>query len=137
MRRLHLVLVVALLASCAGEPESIVSSSTTAVAPSTSSSTSTTSPDGLVEWPSYLVYGWHGVDRVAGAGLSDYREASVQRLTSDPVLWAVEDGVGGIVYRSATDEPGWVWIAAGAEPQVLDLDGGAGVLIPAVVNDGP
>lgn len=136
VRRFRPALLVGLLvASCAVASESTPGPAPTALAESTSSPTSTTLPD--VGWPSYLTYGWHGVDRVAGAGLSDHRQAAVERLVSDPVQWAAEDGAGGVVFRSMGDEPGLVWLPADRQPGVIDLGEGAGVVIPVVVNDGP
>ncbi|MDJ0960557.1 MAG: SPOR domain-containing protein [Acidimicrobiia bacterium] len=72
--------------------------------------------------PAYLVYGWEGVTRVQG-------EMSEQ-VVSEPVLWATEDGAGGIVFESVAAEPGWAWLAAGANhPKDIAAGGGTVFLI--------
>lgn len=131
MIRGHAVAVVILLmvAACAGPQEGLTGTSTTtsstmAARPSATSATSvtqaaptsTTAPPHAA--PAYLTYGWDGVTR--------FQAGSSELLVVEPVTWAGQDGAGGIVFRSATDEPGWAWLAADAQrPRSLDLgDGG-------------
>lgn len=78
-------------------------------------STTTTVPSGP---PSYLVYGWDGVTRVEGGVAT--------RLTIEPVAWATEDGAGGVVYRTVTEEPGWVWLPAATDPPIEVFAGDKG-----------
>lgn len=116
-RLLAWLLVAALVAaSCSSGDDAATSTSqlspsatrigTSAPNPSVAQSgfpTTTTIGDSIVV-PSYLVYGWHGVVRVNG-------DAS-ERLVSEPVGWATEDGAGGVVFWSVAEQPGWVWLSA-------------------------
>ncbi len=78
----------------------------------TSSSTSTTASETAL--PSYLIYGWEGVARVH-RGISEV-------LTTEPVRWATEDGAGGVVFRSVTEEPGWVWLPGIDAEKPVNID---------------
>ncbi len=90
---------------------------TTATSMPTTTAESSTTSTIASEPPSYLTYGWDGVTRVVGGVAT--------RLTIEPVAWAIEDGAGGIVFRSVTEEPGWVWLPVGADRPVR-IDVGRG-----------
>lgn len=95
-----------------------------AARPGASSTTSVTRPASISTTappraaPVHLTYGWDGVTR--------FQAGTSELLVVEPVSWAEQDGAGGIVFRSATDEPGWAWLGADAQrPRSLDLgDGG-------------
>lgn len=83
-------------------PSDTTSATTTTTSPNPS--TTTTAPGAT---PTYLVYGWEGVTRVHGD--------TSEQLATEPVRWATRDGAGGVVFSSVAEQPGWVWMSAGAD----------------------
>lgn len=90
--------------------------STAVVDPSDEAAQSTTSGpvgEGPV-WPPTLVYGWDGIARTDGSLLD--------LLVAEPVMWAVDDGMGGVLFRSVAEQPGYAWLRTGADrPERIDL----------------
>jgi hypothetical protein len=116
-RTLILMVSAALLTAACGNGEAgetpptatTTAASTTSSAPTATSTTTTEPSTGTTPTatPPFLIYGWEGVTRVSG-------DVSTL-LVAEPVVRAVEDGAGGILFLSVAEQPGWVWLPANAE----------------------
>lgn len=100
-------------------PQSTVATSSSGTASATTTSATTVSPTSSTPTapaatPTYLVFGWDGVERVHGA--------RSEKLVSEPVQWATGDGVGGAVFETVAEQPGWVWLPEDADrPNRIEL----------------